>query len=296
MKIQVEHIDAFSSLPNKGNPAGVVHNGDHYTTEQMQQLASKVGFNETAFVCQSNHADFQLRYFTPGHEMNLCGHGTIGAVYSLFRHQLLPSNEFTIETKAGILPIHIFFEAERLVVTMQQATPQFRPFNGFVAQLASALGLAETEIDTRYPIVYGNTGVWTLLVPIKELASFQQMIPVNALFPEVLREIPTTSIHPFCFETVHSENAMHARHFSSPYSGTIEDPVTGTASGVMGAYYQMFVEQHPLPHTIYIEQGLEIGKDGQVGVHLAGEDELTVAISGTAVYVDTFAIELEGEN
>jgi PhzF family phenazine biosynthesis protein len=258
----------------------------------MLKIAATVGFNETAFVCQSEIADFKFRYFTPGHEMNLCGHGTIGAVYSLYRQNRLEAKNFTIETKAGVLPIQSAFENERLVVTMQQTTPKFRKFNGSTARLAQGLGLTETAIDSRYPIVYGNTGIWTLVVPIKELVIFQQMVPNNQQFPEILTEIPTTSIHPFCFETVHADNDLHARHFSSPYSGTVEDPVTGTASGVLGAYYQTYVKKQTLPQTIFVEQGIEMNRDGQVAVHVTGENQLQIAISGTAVYVDTIVINL----
>jgi PhzF family phenazine biosynthesis protein len=60
----------------------------------------------------------------------------------------------------------------------------------------------------------------------------------------VLKEMPGASVHPFCFETYDPNAHMHARHFSSPFSGTIEDPVTGTASGVMGAYWERSRRMH----------------------------------------------------
>ena len=60
------------------------------------------------------------------------------------------------------------------------------------------------------------------------------MKPNNEMFPSVLKEIPNASIHPICLETYDELAQMHGRHFSSAYAGTIEDPVTGTASGVMG--------------------------------------------------------------
>lgn len=58
--VKVYHYDAFSTEPNKGNPAGVVFNGDDLTDKQMQEIAFKVGFNETAFVVGSDHADLGL--------------------------------------------------------------------------------------------------------------------------------------------------------------------------------------------------------------------------------------------
>jgi len=69
--VKVYHYDAFSKEPNKGNPAGVVLDGDELTDVQMQEIALKVGFNETSFPVKSEVADLRIRYFTPGHEMNL---------------------------------------------------------------------------------------------------------------------------------------------------------------------------------------------------------------------------------
>lgn len=106
--------DAFSEKPNKGNPAGIVNNADELTEEQMQEIALHIGLNETVFIMKSDKADLQLRYFTPGHEINLCGHGTIASLYFLISRGLLEGNDITtIETKAGILPVRIF---ERIVI------------------------------------------------------------------------------------------------------------------------------------------------------------------------------------
>lgn len=54
--IQVCHYDAFSNVPNKGNPAGVVLDGENLNEEQMREVAEKVGFNETAFQCGRTYA------------------------------------------------------------------------------------------------------------------------------------------------------------------------------------------------------------------------------------------------
>ncbi|MGY3189277.1 PhzF family phenazine biosynthesis protein [Lysinibacillus sp. TE18511] len=65
--VTVHHYDAFSTIPNKGNPAGVVVEGDQYSEIEMQDIAEQVGFNETAFAQKSDKADLRIRYFTPGH-------------------------------------------------------------------------------------------------------------------------------------------------------------------------------------------------------------------------------------
>lgn len=293
----VYHYDAFSTEPNKGNPAGVVLNGDDLTVEEMQEIARKVGFNETAFIVHSDIAEIRIRYFTPGHEMNLCGHGTMAAIYALKTRGLLEDKKhFTIETKAGLLPIKINSMTDNeTCITMKQSSPQFKEFKGSSEELANAIGITKEDIDDELPILYGSTGIWTLLLPIKTLAAFKKMKPNNRLFPSILKEMPKASIHPFCLET-YGENAdMHGRHFSSPFSGTIEDAVTGTASGVMGAYYAKYITgnfENSL--NLIVEQGQEIDKDGQVMVRVAkNEDHYDIEITGNAVYVNEFDVLLE---
>lgn len=292
-KILVYHYDAFSTIPNKGNPAGVVISNEHLTDSEMQEIALKVGFNETTFVVKSDRANIGIRYFTPGHEMNLCGHGTVTTIFCLKSRGMLGDlDELTIDTKAGIIPIKLIKKDETFEIMMGQATPEFKEYNGSIRELAEAIGLEVEDIDRTLPIVYGSTGIWTLLVPIAKLEAFSRMKPNNKLFPSILKELPRASVHPFCLETIKPNSHMHSRHFSSPYSGTIEDPVTGTASGVMGAYYAAYINENASELKLTLEQGQEIGRDGEVTVYINKlGTETKVAISGTAVYVGDIIVE-----
>ncbi|MBA9086152.1 PhzF family phenazine biosynthesis protein [Fontibacillus solani] len=286
------HYDAFSSTPHMGNPAGVVLNADDLHQEEMQSLAEKVGFNETVFVLPSDTADLRLRYFTPGHEINLCGHATVASLFCLKSRGLLGNNkEITIETNVGILPVSFDTRGGELFIKMKQDQPRFIPFQGDVSRLAQSMSLSEEDLDISKPIVYGSTGTWTLLVPIRNLHSFSQMIPQNNMFPEILSENPKSSVHPFSFKTTDQNAMMHARHFSSPYSGTIEDPATGTASGVMGAYYLTYVNKEASSVEFIVEQGHEINRDGKIYVQaVRGESSIDVYVSGTAVFVREFLL------
>ncbi|WP_127578997.1 PhzF family phenazine biosynthesis protein [Paenibacillus koleovorans] len=301
-KVTVHHYDAFSRTPNKGNPAGLVLDGEAFTEAEMLDIAAQVGFNETSFLVRSEVADWRIRYFTPGHEMNLCGHATMATIYALKTRGLIGDREeLTIETKAGVLPIRLEQGAgeDDWWITMKQAPPQFVPFGGSPAELAGAIGLEEADLDKALPIVYGSTGIWTLLVPVRTLEAFRRMKPGNARFPGLLTEMPRASLHPFCLETYDPSAQMHARHFSSPYSGTVEDPVTGTASGVMGAYYATYLgavtgaDEGGL--QLLIEQGQEIGRDGRVQALVArdAEGRMDVRIRGQAVYVGDLEISLK---
>ncbi|KMK75494.1 PhzF family phenazine biosynthesis protein [Alkalihalobacillus pseudalcaliphilus] len=294
--VTVYHYDAFSLQPNEGNPAGIVLEADHLSDQTMQEIAFKIGFNETAFHLSSKKADLRLRYFTPGHEMNLCGHATVATLYALKSRGLLgDKSELTIETNAGILPIQIEEKNDDYFITLKHAAPQFREFIGSPEELTKSIGLKPKDISEDLPIMYGSTGTWTLLVPIRSLSSFSKMKPNNQAFPSIFKEIPNASLHAFCMETFDQEADMHARHFSSPYSGTIEDAVTGTASGVMAAYYQKFMNPNKKEAIkLVIEQGYEIGKNGRVYVSATPDThgDVTIKMSGQAVYVNTFEIKL----
>ncbi len=216
--IKVYHYDAFSHIPNMGNPAGVVLDGEKLSDDDMQKIAEQVGFNETAFPLKSEKADLKIRFFTPGHEMNLCGHATMATIYALKTKGLLgDQTKLTIETKAGVLSIRLDSQLNKgIYITMQQAPPQFQDFNGSLKDLASAMGIQEEDIETNLPTLYGSTGIWTLLVPINNLSAFRAMKPNNKQFPGVLQDMPKASVHPFCLETYDENAHMHARHFHLP--------------------------------------------------------------------------------
>lgn len=294
-QIEVYHYDAFTTKPGKGNPAGIILNSDKLATEDMQVIAKSIGFNECAFTLSSDVADVRIRYFTPGHETPLCGHATMACIVALMEQgTLAKKNAYTIETLAGILSIHVSKNTSYYQVYMEHAAPQFAQFDGSKKELANALNITENEIDDRYPIVYGNTGQWTLCIPIIHIESFEKMKPHTETFPNILKEMPKASVHPFSFSAFASDADMHARHFSSPFSGTIEDPVTGTGSGVMGAYYATFVEPaRKENYDLTVEQGQELKKDGRVIVHVQHQDDLKIAITGTAVFVKKFMIDVE---
>ncbi|GAB6615417.1 MULTISPECIES: PhzF family phenazine biosynthesis isomerase [Bacillus] len=296
--IKVFHYDAFTNKPNMGNPAGIVLDADGLTEGEMQLIAEKVGFNETSFVLSSKVADIRMRFFTPGFEMDLCGHGTVGTIFSLCERGLLEEkSNLTIETKAGILPIQIGVNGNgETFIKLRQAAPQFKEFTGSKKELAHSIGLEENDVDVSLPIVYGSTGNWTVLVPVKNLDVCERMKPNNEVFPSVLKEIPKASIHPVCLETYDEQAQMHGRHFSSAYAGTIEDPVTGTASGVMGAYYATYLKKdfdHEM--ELIVEQGQEMNKDGRVTVYVTKDvenEKLQIDIAGTAVYVNEFEVSI----
>lgn len=288
----VLHYDAFSCVPNMGNPAGVVLNADDLADVEMQSIAKRVGFNETSFVMKSQQADHKLRFFTPGHEMPLCGHATVASTLALVEAQKDTSSDidFVYETSAGLIDVEYRRDSltGKPAISMKQTPAKFIEFTGNRETLAEVLGVQLSELHPDLPIVYGNTGTWTLLVPMTTVDSIRKMVPKTSKFPNTLSQMPRSSLHPFTLETIHPGSDMHARHFSSPFSGTIEDPVTGTASGVMGAYMAKYSPSFYAGKNgiAVIEQGFNVGRDGRVTVEvMTNTDPYLVKITGSAVCV-----------
>ena len=186
MVVKVLHYDAFTDKPGMGNPAGIVLSADVLSDEQMQAIASSTGFNETAFILSSNKADIRIRFFTPGHEMDLCGHATVASVFMVKELGLLKADKILLETNVGLLPISITNSESHVIIGMQHAPYQEEIFTGSLSDLAHSIGLSENDIDPKFPVVFGSTGIWTLLLPVKNIAAFKRMNPQNALFPKIL--------------------------------------------------------------------------------------------------------------
>ena len=76
-------VDSFTKEPFKGNPAGVCIVESFPSAEIMQKIAKENRLSETAFACQKAPGEYQVRFFTPGSEIDLCGHATLGTSYVL---------------------------------------------------------------------------------------------------------------------------------------------------------------------------------------------------------------------
>ncbi|MDF9825209.1 trans-2,3-dihydro-3-hydroxyanthranilate isomerase [Breznakia sp. PF5-3] len=279
-QVNVYQIDAFTTIPGQGNPAGVIPDGDQYSDEEMQKIAHDIGFNECVFICKSKQADIYLRYFTPGYETPLCGHATMAAIFYLAQ-AFQKDHVFKIETKAGLLDIN--YKHKTKAIEMQHAKPKTILFDGNKEQLCASLHISTNDL-CDLPIVYGNTGSWTLLVPVKSEAILDKMKADNEQFPSLLNAIPKSSVHPFSI-TDKDKYIFHARHFSSPFSKTKEDSVTGTASGVMGVYALDYIYSDIDELFLNIYQGKQVNKEGNVKVSaIRNPNGHDIKIYGTAIF------------
>ena len=109
-------LEAFSAVAGGGNPAGVVPNARKLTEEQMQEIAKTLGYSETAFVQESDVADFKVRFFTPVAEVDICGHATIATFSLLFNLKKIEPGVYFQETKAGVFDVAVDETGKRVKI------------------------------------------------------------------------------------------------------------------------------------------------------------------------------------
>ena len=92
MEIQLYQVDAFADRAFSGNPAAVCQLDEWIDDERLQQIAEENNLSETAFYVVVDEG-IELRWFTPEHEVDLCGHATLATAEVLFEHQLFSSKQ-----------------------------------------------------------------------------------------------------------------------------------------------------------------------------------------------------------
>lgn len=265
--VEVYVVSAFSKDNEGGNKAGVVLECTGLSPVQKMQIAKELGYSETAFVSASENADFRLEYFTPTDEVPLCGHATIATFSLLNLLGKLERQQYTIETKAGILNMEILEDG---MVFMEQNCPGY-------------LDILETEVfadcmqievsDQKLPIQIVTTGLKDILFPVNTVDDLAGLEPDFDKMTELSRELDVVGVHAFSLVKNREMDAV-CRNFA-PLYGIDEESATGTASCALASYLFKHVEKK----SRYIfEQGYNLQLPSRIVVKLDCQNEEITAI------------------
>jgi len=284
--LPILQVDAFTDMPFRGNPAAVVLDAEELTERQMQAVAREMNLSETVFVTSSAVADFRLRFFTPRKEIPLAGHPTIAAVHGLVEEERIrlagERTTVTLQLNIGVLPAEIVRDpGGRLLIIMTQRPPEFLttyPRD----EVAAVLGVKPADVCD--PVQTVSTGTPQLMVRMHDPALLASVRPDFEALAGLTEQGDFFSVHVFALDPRSPRPRAFARHFA-PAAGVDEDPVTGSASGAMGAYvvhYGLISTQ-----TLVAEQGHMVDRPGRVYIDVvsrAGTIE-AVKVAGEAVTV-----------
>jgi len=206
-------VDAFAERPLGGNPAAVMPLTDWLDDTVMQAIAAENNLSETAFTVPSERddADFDLRWFTPTVEVELCGHATLATA-----HVLLAGKSVRFSTRSGILTVTRDGELLQLDLPAAQLSEADEP------DLCAALGLAPRPIWVAAGF---NDSAIVLVASEAEVRSVQ---PNFATLKDIRRMAIVTGPG--------DEHAAASRVFVS-YCGIDEDPVTGSAHAALVPFW-----------------------------------------------------------
>lgn len=290
MKIKVKRVNAFTDSLDGGNPAGVLLDSPDLTDAQMAFITKQLSVSETAFVFPSNKADYKVRFFSPTIEVDLCGHATIATFFTTALNGVFPQDKeivVTQETKAGILPVSIYFskgEVDKVMMTQGQAI--YKNIHFDISKIAESLKIDTEEIDHTMPNQTVSTGLFTLPICIKSYDVLKNIKPDFEEVKHICNKINSGSFFLFSFETLNEDSLYHARCFAPVYAIN-EDPVTGTANGAVCSY--LLKNNIIKDKELICEQGDIIGRAGRVFVDIKND---VVKVGGRAKIVEETEIEI----
>ena len=283
-RIAIRHVDAFTAVPLEGNPAAVVGgDGETPDTATMQRIALNQHLSETVFLLPpespENHA--RVRIFTPAMELPFAGHPIVATAHVLVSEGRARELVLRIETGAGVIAVDVSGDATDGCsprYTMTQASPRFRDCEFALDEIAAWLGLRTGEV-VRAEFV--STGLEWLVAQVASLEAVERASPGAMAASK-------SDVSFFCIGAADPEASVRVRTFA-PAGGIVEDPVTGSSNGCIGA---LIAKHGLLPQrgdgavSYVAEQGVEMGQPGRIFVTVSGEGDGTkVQVGGHAVTV-----------
>jgi PhzF family phenazine biosynthesis protein len=221
MRIPLLQVDAFTAEPFGGNPAAVCLLSDARDAAWMQQVAREMNLAETAFLQRRPDDGFELRWFTPSVEVDLCGHATLASAHVLWEvGQLAATDVARFHTRSGLLTAARRGDWIDLDFPLTPDQPADAPDG-----LADGLGL-------RTPPRYVGKSRFDYLVEIDDEATLRDLRPD-------FRRLSTVEARGVIVTTRASTAGYDfVSRFFAPQAGIDEDPVTGSAHCTLAAYWR----------------------------------------------------------
>ena len=250
------HVDAFAQMAFAGNPAGVCPLEAPLPAALMQQIAAENSLAETAFFVPrpGTPAEFDLRWFTPAVEIDLCGHATLASAHVLFTHLGFAGPQVIFHSQSG--PLRVTRAADgRLTLDFPSRPPQ--ELSVHPTGLTDALGAPPLRVLAARDL----------------LAVFNSEAEVRALKPDFAR-IAALEYVGVIATAPGSAGIDFVSRFFAPRVGVPEDPVTGSAHSILIPFWAEKLGKTELRARQISPRG------GDLWCHLRGN---RVDISGYAV-------------
>lgn len=232
-------VDAFTQEKFGGNPAGVVilpEGADFPSDELMVKTAAELRYSETAFIKKLENGEFNIRYFTPAAEVDLCGHATIASFKALLYAGIIEDNATYINhTLSGDLEIvvnngFVLMDMAKPVrigsIVNDQALEDLYTIMGldYADQKARGLEMNPQMISTGLP---------DIMMPVVSLADLEAISPNFPALSDLSKRYEVVGVHAFTLDG--DDATCHVRNFAPLYD-IDEEAATGTSNGALTYY------------------------------------------------------------
>ncbi len=252
MRIPVYYLDAFTTKLFSGNPAAVCPLKFWISDEQMQLIAAENCLSETAFFVPQG-PDFELRWFTPKVEVDLCGHATLASSYVIFEYLGYSERTIRFKTKSGDLLV----EKQSDQLTLNFPSRVVEPCQP-TQELLSCF--------EKQPREFFKSGTSTYIAVMEKESDVQLYQPDFSRLLKVDRSLNITAPGDTC--------DFVSRYFA-PNKGIPEDPVTGSAHCGLSVYWSKRLNRGDVLHARQISK-----RTGDLYCQLQGD---RVLIAGSVV-------------
>jgi trans-2,3-dihydro-3-hydroxyanthranilate isomerase len=298
------HLDVFTGTPFEGNQLAVFIDARGLDTPVMQTLAREMNFSESTFILppEQPDTDVRMRIFTPGYELPMAGHPTIGSTFALASEGLFAAGRDHIVFGLGVGPtrVELVWDDGRLSFAwMDQRPPEFRTPASPAADIVRAAGVDPDAVSrTNLPIEEISCGVPFIYVPIDTRAAVDAAEPDLGKLRRLRSAFSDGIVGVFLFspEPVDADVTAYSRMFA-PGAGVAEDPATGAASGPLGSYLVKHKLVAPArAGKIVSLQGVAMGRPSRIHVAIRVDEGgaiTRVQVGGQSVLVGEGAIRIQ---
>ena len=264
MNLTLYQIDAFTNKLFGGNPAAVIPLQKWLDTDLMQKIALENNLSETVFFVPTTNADadYEIRWFTPEVEINLCGHATLASAFVLFELLEFKNAVIKFSSKSGILKV----ESSDGLITMD--FPSWKPerLDIYPNDLARILG------DVEIVGVYQHRDI---LVELLNEEAVKNCMPDFALMKKHIDKMIITAPGSTRSNGT-SEPVDFVSRFFAPGAGVAEDPVTGSAHSQLIPFWSEKLNKNKM-HALQLSE-----RGGEIWCEQLNAERVTMA--GNAVF------------
>ena len=262
------HLDVFPASPGGGNHLGVVVDARHWSDRRMQGFARWIGLVETVFLLppRDPRASYRVRIFTPEREIPFAGHPTVGSAHAVLSCGLAEPVDGKLwqECGAGVLPLRVEGHGEQRLLFFE-APPVRILRQGSAAHPLLAAALRGLESGALPPVLIEGGRRWWLAEAVDE-ASLRTWQPDHAAIAALARATDSMGLCVFARST-RPDYQLATRAFPAG-AGIVEDPASGAANGLLGAYIAIAGPDGALARGYAVSQGREMGHDARLHVRI----------------------------